>query len=96
MKFLNKKTREEAEKEYEYAACLKDYTKAQDEYVNEIRLWDTTDGAIMGDWLADKPEERGYIIEVIMNGCGQLVKLTDKNLVEACAAFNTILQTMKA
>lgn len=94
MKFLNKKAMEEAEKEYEYAACLKDFVMTEDE--NELRLWDTTDGAIMGDWLADKPEERGYIIEVRMNGCGELVNLADKNLVEACQAFNTILQTMKA
>ena len=93
MKYLNRKDRELAEENYEYAACLKEVIKTEEE--NEIRLWDATDGALVGPYLADD-DERGYIIEVIMNGCGEYIALPGKNLVEACAAFNTILQTIKA
>lgn len=93
MKYLNKKDRELAEENYEYAALLKEVIMTED--ANEIRLWDATDGAIVGHYLADDTE-RGYIIEVIMSGCGEYVPLPGKNLVKACAAFNTILQTIKA
>lgn len=93
MKYLTKKDRELAEENYEYAPLLKEFVKNEDE--NEIRLWDAADGALVGPYLVDD-DERGYIIEVIMNGVGEYVTMPGKSLVEACAAFNTILQTIRA
>ena len=89
MQFLTEKEIEE--QGYEYGSCLKYY--------------EAKNGDIAALWHAEKNwivhnnylvEEEGYYIYVIMEGTGWAEKLEAKNIVEACAAFNTVLATIKA
>jgi hypothetical protein len=91
IKYLTEKQIEE--KVYEYARPLKEYDAKNGDFVC---LWSADEDQIIGNhWLTEN-QASGYFIHTLMGGYEIVERLDARNIAEACAAFNTVLQTIKA
>lgn len=75
------------------------------EYAIALKLYESKEGEFVGLWHAEKEQvvannyiaqEAGYCLHTQIGGFEIAERLEAKNIAEACAAFNTVVQTIKA